>query len=61
MRASGWRGSGFVRWDRETNRPFLSALKGLGECAAAIGEHDEAQRCAQFLDQLDPAWGASSR
>jgi hypothetical protein len=23
--------------------------------AAEIGEHDEAERCAQFLTQLDPA------
>ena len=61
MRASGWKGSGFVRWDHETNRPFLSALRGLRSCAEAIGEDDEARRCAQFLDQLDPGWGASSR
>jgi hypothetical protein len=27
---------------------------GLGACAAAIGEDDEAERCGQFLLQLDP-------
>lgn len=54
LRQSGWRGSGYVRWRHETNRGFLRALQGLGRRAAAIGERDEAERCAQFLDQLDP-------
>lgn len=54
LRQSGWRGSGFVRWRHETNRGFLRALEGLARQAAAIGEHDEAERCAQFLAQLDP-------
>jgi hypothetical protein len=55
LRANGWRGSGYVRWRDETNRGFLRALRGLGRVAACIGEADEAQRCAQFLAQLDPA------
>lgn len=61
LRASGWRGSGYVRWDQPTNRGFLRALAGLGSTAAEIGEHDEAQRCATFLAQLDPSgpWDAS--
>ena len=54
LRASGWRGSGYVRWSEPTNRGFLRALAGLGEMAAAIGEHDEAERVATFLAQLDP-------
>jgi hypothetical protein len=54
LRASGWRGSGYVRWAAPSNRGFLRSLAGLGEMAAAIGEHDEAERCAQFLTQLDP-------
>lgn len=54
LRQSGWRGSGYVRWRHETNRGFLRALQGLGRQAAAIGEHDEAERCTQFLGQLDP-------
>jgi hypothetical protein len=54
LRASGWRGSGYVRWSEPTNRGFLRALQGLQAMAAAIGEHDEAERCAQFLTQLDP-------
>jgi hypothetical protein len=55
LRASGWRGSGYVRWREETNRGFLRALRGLGRTAQAIGEHAEAERCAQFLAQLDPS------
>lgn len=54
LRASGWRGSGFVRWQHETNRGFLRALRGLGEAAARIGEEDEVERIAEFLAQLDP-------
>ena len=55
LRANGWRGSGYVRWAEPTNRGFLRSLRGLGEMAAEIGEHDEAERCAQFLLQLDPS------
>jgi hypothetical protein len=54
LRANGWRGSGYVRWRNETNRGFLRALQGLQRCAEAIGETDEAERCALFLTQLDP-------
>lgn len=56
LRANGWRGSGYVRWEHETNRGFLRALAGLQQTAAEIGEDDEAERCALFLRQLDPAW-----
>ena len=56
LRAAGWRGSGYVRWSQPTNRGFLRALEGLREAAAAIGEADEEERCAQFLRQLDPSW-----
>ena len=56
LRASGWRGSGFVRWSHPTNRGFLRALAGLGEAAARIGEQDEVERIGQFLEQLDPDW-----
>ncbi len=54
LRAQGWRGSGYVRWQQPTNLGFLRCLRGLQECAAAISETDEAERCAQFLAQLDP-------
>ncbi len=56
LRASGWRGTGYVRWEHESNRGFLRALHGLAQAAARIGEDDEAERCALFLRQLDPDW-----
>jgi hypothetical protein len=55
LRQAGWRGSGYVRWEHETNRGFLRALNGLRRSAAAIGEVDEEARCAEFLIQLDPS------
>jgi len=55
LRASGWRGSGYVRWAAPGNIGFLRCLLGLGKMAAAIGEVDEAERCHQFLLQLDPS------
>lgn len=56
LRASGWRGSGYVRWRHESNRGFLRALDGLRQAANEIGELDEAERCTTFLHQLDPDW-----
>ena len=56
LRASGWRGSGFVRWKHLDNRGFLRSVEGLRAAAAEIGELDEHERCAQFLMQLDPDW-----
>ena len=41
LRANGWRGSGFVRWEQPANRGFLRALAGLARQAATIGESDE--------------------
>lgn len=54
LRASGWRGTGYVRWSQPTNQGFLRALEGLRRAAAAIGEADEEERCRHFLIQLDP-------
>ncbi len=54
LRQSGWRGSGYVRWEHETNRGFLRALQGLHAKAVAIGEDDEAERTSLFITQLDP-------
>ena len=56
LRQSGWRGSGYVRWEHPTNRGFLRSLAGLSRMAAEIGEDDEAARCEVFLRQLDPTW-----
>lgn len=56
LRANGWRGSGYVRWEHPGNQGFLRALAGLQRTAAAIREDDEGERCAHFLRQLDPAW-----
>jgi hypothetical protein len=54
LRASGWRGSGYVRWEHKTNRGFLRALIGLRAAADRIGEQDEVERIGEFLRQLDP-------
>ncbi|MFM7069557.1 MAG: DUF3151 family protein [Actinomycetes bacterium] len=59
LRASGWRGSGYVRWAHASNRGFLRALDGLRATAAVIGETDEVERCDLFLRQLDPEWAGS--
>jgi hypothetical protein len=55
LRRNGWRGTGPVPWDHVPNQGFLRALHTLGQAADAIGERDEAQRCAQFLNDCDPA------
>jgi len=54
LRRAGWKGQGPVPWAHEPNRGFLRALHVLGQAAAAIGEQDEAARCAQFLADSDP-------
>lgn len=54
LRANGWKGSGYVRWDHLPNRGFLRCVEGLAKSAELIAEHDEATRCRQFLMQLDP-------
>jgi hypothetical protein len=56
LRQAGWRGSGYVRWAHDENRGFLRALEGLRASAEAIGEADEARRCDEFVQQLDPSW-----
>ncbi len=54
IRQAGWRGKGRVPWSHPGNRGFLRALAGLGRAAHAIGENDEAKRCAEFLTDLAP-------
>jgi hypothetical protein len=55
LRRAGWKGHGPVPWAHEPNRGFLRSLHALGRAAAAIGEQDEADRCATFLADCDPA------
>ena len=54
LRRNGWKGHGPVPWEHEANRGFLRSLHALGSAADAIGEDDEAARCAQFLADSSP-------
>jgi hypothetical protein len=54
LRRAGWKGQGPVPWSHEPNRGFLRAVHALGRAAEAIGELDEATRCAQLLADSDP-------
>jgi Protein of unknown function (DUF3151) len=49
LRRAGWRGQGPIPWSHGPNRGFLRALAALSRAAAAIGETEEEERCAQFL------------
>jgi hypothetical protein len=49
LRRAGWRGQGPIPADHVPNQGFLRALLALAECAAYIGEVDEAERCEAFL------------
>ena len=42
-------------WSHERQPGFLRCLHLLARAADAIGEADEAARCAQFLRDCDPA------
>jgi hypothetical protein len=55
LRRNGWKGAGPVPWSHGPNRGFLRCLHCLARAADAIGEADEAARCAQFLRDCDPA------
>jgi hypothetical protein len=59
LRRAGWKGQGPIPWAHEPNRGFLRALHALGQAAAAIGEQDEAARCAHLLADSDPAAAAA--
>jgi hypothetical protein len=61
LRRNGWKGHGPVPWDHAGNQGFLRALHHLGVAAGRIGEEVEEQRCAQFLDDCDPAAAAALR
>jgi hypothetical protein len=55
LRRAGWKGFGPVPWSHAPNQGFLRCLAALSRAADAIGENDEAARCAQFLRDSDPA------
>jgi hypothetical protein len=54
LRRNGWKGFGPVPWSHEPNRGFLRCVTVLAKAAEAIGEGDEAERCAQLLRDCDP-------
>ena len=58
LRRNGWKGHGPVPWSHEPNRGFLRCLHALGRAASTIGETEEAERCAAFLRDSDPAAAA---
>jgi hypothetical protein len=58
-RRAGWKGHGPIPWEHEPNRGFLRSLYMLSAAAAAIGEDDEARRCAEFLREASPAAAAA--
>jgi Protein of unknown function (DUF3151) len=60
LRRHGWGGVGLVRWAQPGNRGFLRALHLLMVAAAAVGETDEAERCRDFLLELDPEDGVDA-
>src|SRR3954454_24110676 len=55
LRRNGWRGHGPVPWSHPGNQGFLRCLHLLARSADAIGEADEAARCAEFLRDCDPS------
>lgn len=55
LRRNGWKGFGPVPWSHEPNRGFLRCVAVLARATVAIGELDEAQRCAELLHDCDPA------
>lgn len=57
LRRNGWKGHGPVPWSHEPNRGFLRCLIALQRAAAAIGEEEEAERCAAFILDCDPTLG----
>lgn len=56
LRAAGWGGTGYCRWEHESNRGFLRCLSALRDAARALGETDEVERIQAFLHDLDPDW-----
>ena len=55
LRRNGWKGHGPVPWSHVPNQGFLRCLRSLARGAAAIGETDEVDRIAAFMDDCDPS------
>ena len=55
LRRNGWKGHGPVPWSHEANQGFLRCLRSLARAAGAIGEQDEVDRLAVFIDDCDPS------
>ena len=55
LRRNGWKGHGPVPWEHEPNRGFLRALNALSVASGLLGDQVEADRCAAFLRDSDPA------
>jgi len=58
LRRNGWKGHGPVPWEHEANRGFLRSLNALRLASAALGEDEEAARCAVFLRESSPTAAA---
>ena len=54
LRRNGWKGFGPVPWSHHPNRGWLRCVHALSRAAAAIGETEEAARCAQLIRDSDP-------
>ncbi len=59
LRRAGWKGQGPVPWSHGANRGVLLAIYALHRAADAIGEEDEVERLAAFLEDSDPTAVAS--
>jgi len=59
LRRAGWKGQGPIPWAHAPNEGFLRALHNLEAAASAIGEDDEAARCAKLLADSDPEAAAA--
>ncbi len=53
LRRNGWKGHGPVPWSHQGNQGFLRCLLCLGRAAGAIGETEEVDRIAVFIDDCD--------
>ena len=55
LRRNGWKGHGPIPWSHEPNQGFLRCLAALAKASELIGDAEEAERCATFLTDSDPA------